>query len=148
MAEVYPKVKEGFGRGKKLTRIVALHADVQARLQLEAELGAHRADANLAIIRDKPGYNITGGHSNIEVAAGNVDRYVILSDERGLGAAMTIEYGRKAAEQFVGDAAVVQMSAGTEGAYILHDAMKFSRGSGDRPEVLEDIMATDGDESA
>lgn len=38
------------------------------------------------------------GHASIDVEKGKVDRYVVLNDERGQKAALSIEYGRAAYE--------------------------------------------------
>lgn len=131
MAEVYKVVTEGPGKGRKIQQAMGMQEDVQARLFLEAEQGAHRAQANLAIVRSKPGYNMRGGHSFIEIDRGKVDWYVILNDERGLHAAMSIEFGRKPADrlkiQHV-DNGFADVDPGMPGLYILHDAMHLSRG--------------------
>jgi hypothetical protein len=147
MAEVFDRVSEGQGRGKKLTQVIGLHADVQARLALEAKEGAYRAEAQLAIVRSKPGYDIRGGHSFIETSTGDVDHYVILNDERGLRAAMTIEYGRKASDkmadlggEYIGetvtDGGPTRKNGAMEGLFILHDAMKISRGGNVEAELM------------
>jgi hypothetical protein len=83
VAEVYRRV----GR-QKIERLVAQHATVQKRMDditldraanAESALAAHRHD----------------GHARIDVEQGDIDRYVVLDDERGLLAALSIEYGRK-----------------------------------------------------
>jgi hypothetical protein len=128
MAEVYKVSPKAPVRGKKLQKAIGLHEDVQARLALEAELGAFRADANLAIVRAKPGYDIPAVTRSSRSTKGKVDRYVILNDERGLGAAMTIEYGRKAAPD--GPAPPARSTSWRprhRGLFILHDAMHLSR---------------------
>ncbi|MYV51856.1 DUF5403 family protein [Streptomyces sp. SID3212] len=70
-------------------RVLSRHRDVQDELErvvfeiaVKAEeiLVQHRAD----------------GDSSIEVEEGDVDKYVVLSDERGQKAALSIEYGRSA----------------------------------------------------
>ncbi|MFI5863560.1 hypothetical protein [Streptomyces sp. NPDC051546] len=38
------------------------------------------------------------GHSFIDIERGKIDRYVVLNDERGQNAALSIEYGRAAYE--------------------------------------------------
>jgi hypothetical protein len=53
------------------------------------------------------------GHAFIEVEKADVDRHLILNDQRGLAAAMSIEYGRSADEDGNG---------GMDGLFILHQA--------------------------
>ncbi|QYW07861.1 hypothetical protein SEA_REDBEAR_15 [Streptomyces phage RedBear] len=61
---------------------------------------AVRAEGYLAETRlDKS----NGGDSYIDVERGRVDRYVVLNDERGQNAALSIEYGRAAGEKTVKD---------------------------------------------
>lgn len=86
MAEVFRRAN-----GMKLTKVIALHIDVQRELDLQAEKYGVRAEA----ILDARAQHRTGT-SRIAVESGDVDRYVILDDTRGLRAAMTIEYGRQA----------------------------------------------------
>lgn len=97
--------------GKKLEKVIAELPGVQAELdrqlfeakvKAEAELKAHRHD----------------GHSEIETEKGDIDRYLILSDDRGQKAAMSIEYGRQATET----------NAGMEGLFILHKAVRQKPG--------------------
>ncbi|MGC4928076.1 DUF5403 family protein [Streptomyces sp. DT117] len=68
-------------------KVVARHADVRDELdrvtfevavKAEEILIEHRAD----------------GDSSIEIEEGRIDRYVVLSDDRGQKAALSIEYGR------------------------------------------------------
>lgn len=84
MAEVYRFVK-----GKKLTKLIAQHEDVQAALSDQANKTGARASANLAAHR-------SAGDAAIEVEQdeNGIDWSVVLTDERGLGAAMSMEYGR------------------------------------------------------
>ena len=61
---------------------------------------AVRAEALLAETRmDKN----SGGDSEIDVERGAINRYVVLSDERGQNAALSIEYGRAAGSKTVRD---------------------------------------------
>jgi hypothetical protein len=113
MAEVFRRVG-----GKKLTKIVALHRTVQSRLDQEAVEGAYRAEAELIQHRQD-------GHASIDVEEGKVDRYVVLDDERGLKAALSIEYGRKATGF---DIETGDEYGGMEGLFILHRAMGLDRG--------------------
>jgi hypothetical protein len=83
MAEVYRVV-----RGRKLEHLVAKTADVQDGLDdLVGGMALH-AESLLDAHRDE-------GHAAIEVESGDVDRYVVLTDERGDKAALSIEFGRK-----------------------------------------------------
>lgn len=128
MAEVYRKVKSGMGAGREIQQAMGLVRVVQDRLELEATEGGYRAEANLAIHRNS-------GNSQIKVEHGKIDWYVVLDDERGLKAAMSIEYGRKAAKATADilagkiDGSLVN-DVGSEGLFVLHDAMKLSRGGG------------------
>ncbi|MEU5433823.1 DUF5403 family protein [Streptomyces sp. NPDC020719] len=84
MAQIYTSVG-----GRKLTKAIAQLDGVQAALdevvfeiavRAEEILQQHRAD----------------GHAEILVEEGRIDKYVVLSDDRGQRAAMSIEYGRQA----------------------------------------------------
>jgi hypothetical protein len=84
MAKIYKSVG-----GRKVTKIIALHKDVQDELDRRAfEIGV-RAEELLLEHRQE-------GHAEISVDEGDVDRYIVLSDERGQKAALSIEYGREA----------------------------------------------------
>ncbi|MEU2111520.1 DUF5403 family protein [Streptomyces sp. NPDC019507] len=87
MAEIF----EYKGR-RKLERKIAVLPGVQDALdEVRFEVAA-RAEALLLAHRQE-------GHASIDVEDGDVDKYVILDDERGKKAALSIEYGR--AEQFI-----------------------------------------------
>lgn len=62
------------------------------------------------------------GHSFIKVAYGPVDGMVILNDERGQKAAMSIEFGRGAADPNDPDYDKDPFPNGTVGTYVLHKA--------------------------
>jgi hypothetical protein len=79
MAVMYPKTN----------RLVARHKDVQDELERVTFEIAVRAEEILVQHR-------ADGHSQIEVEEGRIDKYVVLSDERGQKAALSIEYGRQA----------------------------------------------------
>ncbi|WP_372407208.1 DUF5403 family protein [Streptomyces luteireticuli] len=83
MATVYRSVG-----GRKLAKMLALEDGVQAELTARTFEIAVRAEEILVQHRAE-------GHSRIEVEEGRVDRYVVLSDERGQKAALSIEYGRQ-----------------------------------------------------
>lgn len=74
--------------GKKITEIIALNDGVQAELEARTFEIAVRAEEMLLEHRQE-------GHAAIEIDHGDVDWYVVLSDERGQKAAMSIEYGRE-----------------------------------------------------
>ncbi len=83
--------------GKKggLAHVVASHDGVQDYMdEFIFELGV-RAEELLLEERMKPTYTGTGD-VEIEIEQGDVDRYLILSDERGQKAALSIEFGRQA----------------------------------------------------
>lgn len=130
MAEIYRKVKSGKGAGRQIQQAMGLVQEVQDRLALEAKEGAYRADALLRIHRNS-------GDSRIVTESGRIDHYVILDDTRGLKAALSIEYGRKAVKPDLDDdgpgpdkgvdGSLVN-DVGMKGLFILHDAMKLSRG--------------------
>ncbi|WP_394615885.1 DUF5403 family protein [Lentzea sp. JNUCC 0626] len=117
MAQVYRRV-----RGQKIERLIAQHATVQKRMDDLTLEGAARAEARL-------GEHRHDGHARIDVEQGDIDRYVVLDDERGLMAALSIEYGRKptpASEENPDG------GKGMEGLWILHDAMGLKRPGGDQ----------------
>ncbi|WP_159795651.1 hypothetical protein [Puerhibacterium puerhi] len=90
MAEVYRRASNGM----RATKVIAYHRVTQWALDDVAAIGAKRADAILAAHGRKWPEGEYGEHSDIEVVKGKLDRYVVLSDDRGLGAAMSIEFGR------------------------------------------------------
>jgi hypothetical protein len=82
MATVYRKVG-----GRKIAKIIALHEDVQDELDRRAfEIGIRAEELLIAHRQD--------GDAQINVEQGDVDRYVVLDDTRGLDAALSIEFGR------------------------------------------------------
>lgn len=66
------------------------------------------------------------GHSFIDIEQGRIDRYLILNDERGQKAALSIEFGRAAYEVSNADGTVREVGA-MEGLFILHKAMQLKR---------------------
>ncbi|MYT31747.1 MULTISPECIES: DUF5403 family protein [unclassified Streptomyces] len=83
MATVYRSVG-----GRKLTKLIALNDRVKAELEARTFEIAVRAEEILKQHRAE-------GHAEILVEEGKTDKYVILSDDRGQKAAMSIEYGRQ-----------------------------------------------------
>lgn len=110
MATVYKYVG-----GKKIEEFLAEHGGVQRALGFEG-LGIYAKAVALRAGHYKE------GHAEIEYAEGDVDRYVILSDVRGLSAAMSIEYGRGP-----GDGPGDPFPNGTTGTWILHRASGLAR---------------------
>ncbi|MGW8953497.1 DUF5403 family protein [Streptomyces sp. NPDC055709] len=100
-------------------KIVAQHVDVQAELERRTfEVGV-RAEQLLIEHRQD-------GHAEIDIEHGDIDHYVVLSDERGQKAALSIEYGRQAGEDIrvnkkTGQLEVVEWAA-SEGLFILAEA--------------------------
>ncbi|MER6314620.1 hypothetical protein ABT237_12735 [Streptomyces sp. NPDC001581] len=84
MAEIYSSVN-----GRKIEKLMAVNDVVQAELDRRAFEIAVRAEEIL--IRHR-----ADGHAEIDIEAGDNNRYVILSDDRGQKAALSIEYGREA----------------------------------------------------
>ncbi|MEU5403716.1 DUF5403 family protein [Streptomyces sp. NPDC005963] len=75
----------------RLAHIVARHEGVTDELDRRAFEVAVRAEELLIEHR-------ADGHAAIDVAQGDIDFYVVLSDDRGQKAALSIEYGREAGE--------------------------------------------------
>ncbi len=82
MAEVYRQVN---GRG--LAEIIAYTVESRDGVDDHALKAAGRAEARLAGHKHD-------GHARIDIEHGDVDAYVVLDDERGLAAALSIEFGR------------------------------------------------------
>ncbi|MFG2209942.1 DUF5403 family protein [Streptomyces sp. NPDC091682] len=85
------KIENKVGRFK-LEKYIATLPGVQDALDEARFEIAARAEALLLQHRQE-------GHASIDVVDGDVDKYVVLDDERGKKAALSIEYGR--AEQFI-----------------------------------------------
>lgn len=83
MSEVFRRVN-----GEKLERLIARTQEAQDGVRKKAEYRAARATLILKIHRHD-------GHSRIELRHGDIDYHIILNDERGQKAAMTIEFGRR-----------------------------------------------------
>lgn len=100
--------------GRKLTHVIALHRQVQDAVDDAALTAAVKAEGILATHEDQ-------GHARILLEKGDVDAYVVLDDERGLLAALSIEYGRGALKPGQ-NAAFPNGAAATEGLFVLHRA--------------------------
>lgn len=120
MAEVFKYAEGATGRRKhqKVEAVVALHVDTRAAVRSTADDVARTADAVLAGHRHD-------GHSEILRLDGDIDSYVVLSDERGMGAAMTIEYGRQ--DHLNEDGELVGGSAGVAPLRAAAGLAKFKR---------------------
>lgn len=111
MAKVYTRVG-----GRKLTKLIALNEGVQAELERRTFEIATRAEVDLIEHR-------ADGDAAIEVEHGDVDFYVILTDDRGQKAALSIEFGRAARI----DPETGREKAAMEGLFILHNATHLPR---------------------
>lgn len=115
MAEMYKRIN-----GEQFEKAIALNDGVQdwlddyifeAGVRAEQELLDHRFE----------------GHAAIEIEQGDIDRYLILSDERGQKAAMSIEYGREPYNK-KDEFGNTRKVGGMEGLFILHNAVKLRGG--------------------
>jgi hypothetical protein len=102
MAEVYKRIN-----GRKIEKALAVEAGVQAALEDTTLEVAVRAESLLA-------EHHHSGDAEIDVEAGKIDHYVILSDERGQLAALSIEFGREPHENDDGE-----LVGGMDGLHIL-----------------------------
>ncbi|WP_432482592.1 DUF5403 family protein [Kineococcus esterisolvens] len=120
MAHIYERVG-----GRKFEKAIALNEGVQADLEQRTFLMAARAEELLV-------QHHADGDSEIDVEHGDVDYYVILSDERGQDAALSIEYGRAGyIDQYGNEWGEM------EGLYILHRAAHLSKRGGARVPKLK-----------
>lgn len=101
MAEVDRRVA-----GRPIEEWLAHRPDVGREIQFRTYTIGHKARALKA-------RHVDEGHSFIEVEMGEVDGWIILNDERGLKAAMAMEFGSAPHPGF---------PEGTPAQYILHDA--------------------------
>lgn len=119
MAEIYRNMG-----GRSLEKGLAVMPEVQDYLDFATFEIAVRAEELLLQHRQE-------GHAAIEVENGKVDHYVILSDERGQKAAMSIEYGRSGYTRTMVDknGNQFQVDVGPmDGLYILHQAAHLRGG--------------------
>lgn len=105
--------------GMEFEKGLAHFAPVNRAIRSETKAAGRRAKAIHAQHR-------SSGDSFIEVEFGDVDGYVILNDERGREAAMSIEFGRGAADPNDPNIANDPFPDGTEGTYTLHKATGLS----------------------
>jgi hypothetical protein len=84
MAEIFRRMN---GKGTAVDKAIAKSVVVQQRLDVGAfEIGVRAEDLLLEHQQE--------GHARIQIASGDVDRYVILDDDAGDEAALSIEFGR------------------------------------------------------
>ena len=102
--------------GRKLEKGLAVMPGTQAALHTDTLDIAWRAEKLLI-------EHHADWHSEIDVDHGDVDWYVILSDERGQKAALSIEYGRAA---YV-DPETGEERGAMEGLYVLHRASNLPK---------------------
>jgi len=120
MASVPKRIADGYLSGAKLTEVLAHHSTVSHELQRQARMAGTRASVMLAGHRQD-------GNARIGVEKGDLDWYVFLDDERGLQAAMTIEYGRK--DRPMGTPGYgIRDKGGMVGLFILHRAWGMGLG--------------------
>lgn len=105
---------------------VAQHEGVQAALEARTFEIAARAEVELIRHRQD-------GHAEIDIEHGRVDWYVILSDERGQKAAMSIEYGRAG---YI-DPETGERYAAMDGLFILHRAAHLPKNAHPKIRVPE-----------
>ncbi|MGW3323884.1 hypothetical protein [Streptomyces virginiae] len=131
MARIYKRA-----RGRKIEQLIALNEGVVHELDNRTFQIAVRAEAYLLEHQnyEKEVEEETGvradGHSFIDIERGRVDRYVVLNDERGQKAALSIEYGRDAYEvertDENGDTYTVEVGA-MPGLYVLARASNLPK---------------------
>lgn len=95
--EVYKRVREGPGKGLRVGTAAAQHIETRRAVKFYSDnlgdkaraiLAAHHYEGK-AFIEVEPGSAAKGSKRKYA----EIERVVILNDERGFGAAMTIEFG-------------------------------------------------------
>ncbi|QEQ94045.1 hypothetical protein SEA_SAFTANT_13 [Streptomyces phage Saftant] len=97
---VYIEPKPG---GRKFEQFIGMLPGVAAALDDTTFEIAVKAEGYLQEYQDYDEEERNAGHSEIDIERGRVDRYVVLNDDRGDKAAMSIEYGRAAGKKTVKD---------------------------------------------
>ncbi|WJN62792.1 tail completion protein [Streptomyces phage phiScoe2] len=123
MARVYDNVG-----GKELEKFLGMMPGVAGALDDTTFEVAVKAEALLQLHQDYD--DDIDAHSEIDVERGRVDRYVVLNDDRGQKAAMSIEYGRAAGKKTVKDkhGNDVEVTWGAmDGLYILAQASNLPK---------------------
>ncbi|WJN62711.1 tail completion protein [Streptomyces phage phiScoe15] len=114
--------------GKEFQKFIAMMPGVAGALDDTTFEVAVKAEALLQLHQDYD--DDTDAHSSIDIERGRVDRYVVLNDDRGQKAAMSIEYGRAAGSKTVKDkdGNDVEITWGaSEGLYILAQASNLPK---------------------
>lgn len=111
MARIY----QGIGR-RNIEHVIAVNDGVQA--ELEARTFEMAARAEVLLIEHR-----ADGHAAIDIEHGDVDWYVVLDDERGQEAALSIEYGREAGE----NKKTGKRWGAMDGLFILHRATNLPK---------------------
>jgi hypothetical protein len=100
----------------------------EAQVRAEEDLKEHQAHWREGDEMDDVMLDVFGGHSYIDTAKGDIDRFLILNDERGQMAAAAIEYGHAAytvtREKKDGTTVTYEVGA-SEGTFILHRAVNL-----------------------
>lgn len=125
MAEVFRSV-----RGGPIQKVLANDPGVQAELDafiFEAEVRAEETLTRARLRSEAIGRRIDN-HVKVESHKGRTDRYLVLNDDAGQGAAMSIEFGRKAYE-YEGEDGEIKRLEGMEGLGILHAGVGVRLGS-------------------
>ncbi|MGZ2360731.1 DUF5403 family protein [Streptomyces sp. 372A] len=118
MVEIYDR--EG---KRKLEYLVAVLPGVQAAVDEARFEVAARAESLLLAHRLE-------GHATIDVVDGDVDKYVVLDDERGKKAALSIEYGRAASvvvRERANGTTYLDMIPASDGLFILARAANLPK---------------------
>ncbi|WJN62944.1 tail completion protein [Streptomyces phage phiScoe25] len=116
--------------GKEFQKFIAMMPGVAGALDDTTFEVAVKAEALLQLHQDYDEEERLEGHSEIDIERGRVDRYVVLSDDRGQKAAMSIEYGRAAGSKTVKDehGNEVEVSWGAmDGLFILAQASNLPK---------------------
>lgn len=121
MALVYRKIG-----GRKMEKVIAVNDGVQYALEVRAFQIGVRAEQNLLNHRQD-------GHARIDIEEGDVDLYVVLNDERGMDAAMSIEFGRAG---YI-DPETGLVKGQMDPLYILTDAARLPRTKGNRAPAIK-----------
>lgn len=110
--------------GKKggLAHLIATEDGVQGYMDEFIFEAAVRAEELLQEARMADGYTGTFD-AEIDFESGDIDRYLILSDERGQKAALSIEFGR----QDHIDKETGEKRGGMDGLFILHRALSMKK---------------------
>lgn len=79
---------------EEMNRVVSHHVDVQESLDIAAHEGARGAQDVLDGAKQRTGTSTISVEDAPGAGFNSIDRFIVLSDSRGLGAANVIEFGR------------------------------------------------------